>query len=280
MENAASYVDMNLITSYAIEYGQAFIFAIVIFIFGKWVAKAITNFAKKTLKRSGLDDTLVIFLGNIIYAILFAFVIIAALSQLGVETTSLAAIFAAAGLAIGLALQGSLSNFASGVMIIAFRPFKKGDFIEAAGTSGSVEEVGIFCTTLKSGDNKMIVIPNGALTGGNIVNFSAHDTRRIDLVFGIGYDDDIKKAKMLLGDIITAESRILKDPAPVIAVAELADSSVNLAVRPWVKTSDYWGVKFDLLEAVKLRFDQEGISIPFPQQDVHMHQAAEKRAAA
>ncbi|MFW0778161.1 MAG: mechanosensitive ion channel family protein [Rickettsiales bacterium] len=280
MENIEQYLDMKIITTYAIEYGQAIIFALAIFIFGKWAAKGLTGLIRKAMRRSQLDETLVTFLGNIVYGLLFAFVVIAALSQLGVETTSLAAIFAAAGLAIGLALQGSLSNFAAGVLIIAFRPFSKGDYIEAAGTAGVVQEVGIFSTTLKSPDNKMIVVPNGAVTSDNIVNFSAHATRRIDFTFGIGYDDDIKKAKDILRNILDDDPRVLKDPAPVIGVSELADSSVNFVVRPWVKTEDYWSAYFDISEEVKLRFDKEGISIPFPQQDVHMYQIEKKAKAA
>ena len=210
-------------------------------------------------------------MSNIAYVTLVAFVIIAALSKLGIQTTSFVAIIGAAGLAIGLSLQGSLSNFASGVMIIAFRPFKVGDFIEASGVAGVVEGIQIFSTQMRTGDNKAIIIPNSNITGGNIVNYSAKDTRRVDMVFGIGYDDDIKKAKETLTKLLEADDRILKDPAPTVAVSELADSSVNFVVRPWVKTDDYWGVLFDYTEAVKLTFDKEGISIPYPQQDIHLH---------
>lgn len=272
MENWQEYIDPEMLTAYAIEYGEAILFALAILIFGRWIVKAITGFMKRSLKRSNVDETLVSFLGNIFYAILFAFVIIAALSQLGVETTSLAAIFAAAGLAIGLALQGSLSNFASGVMIIAFRPFKVGDYVDAGGTSGSIEEVGIFCTTLKTPDNKTVIVPNGEITSNVITNYSTRDTRRIDFVFGIGYGDDIKKAKQVLEEIMAADVRILKEPAATVGVAELAESSVNIATRPWVKTADYWDVWFAMHEEVKCRFDAEGISIPYPQQDVHMHE--------
>ena len=274
MEMIEQYMDPALITGYAIEYGQALIFALAIFVIGKWVASRLTNVLKKGLKKGNMDDTLVSFLGNIVKTILLAFVVIAALSQLGVETTSLAAVIAAAGLAIGLALQGSLANFAAGVMIIAFRPFKKGDFIEAGGVSGVVEEVSIFNTVFKTGDNKKVIVPNSAVGGGAITNYSANDTRRIDFVFGIGYNDDIKLAKETLESILAADSRVLSDPAPTIGVCELADSSVNIACRPWVKTADYWGAYFDIMEAVKVTFDEKGISIPFPQQDVHMHDAA------
>jgi small conductance mechanosensitive channel len=214
------------------------------------------------------------FLGNILYAVLLVAVIIAAVDQLGVNTTSLLAVFGAAGLAVGLALQNSLSNFSAGVMLIIFRPFKVGDFIEAAGVTGVVEEVQIFNTLLKTPDNREIIVPNGQIYSGTITNFSARDTRRIDLVFGIGYDDDIKKAKQLIEQIMTADDRILKEPAAAVALGELADSSVNINVRPWVKSENYWPVRADLLENVKAAFDANGISIPFPQRDVHMKPAS------
>jgi len=190
---------------------------------------------------------------------------------MGVETTSFVAVLGAATLAIGFALQGSLSNFASGVMLIIFRPFKTGDFIEAGGATGTVEEVGVFATKIKTGDNKAVIAPNSSITSGNIINYSAKEMRRIDMVFGIGYGDDIKKAKEVLHSILDADARVLKDPAPTIGVLELADSSVHFACRPWVKTADYWGAYFEITEQVKLQFDAQGISIPFPQQDLHLH---------
>lgn len=199
------------------------------------------------------------------------FVIVASLDQLGVDTTSLVAILGAAGLAIGLSLQDSLKNFAAGVMLLLFKPFKAGDFVEAGGTSGSIKKIGIFTTTMTTPDNKEIIVPNGNIYGGNITNFSAKETRRVDMVVGIGYDADLLKAKEILKEMVAADERILAEPAPTVAVSELADSSVNFVVRPWVKAADFWGVKFDFTEAVKLRFDQEGISIPFPQMDVHLH---------
>jgi len=202
---------------------------------------------------------------------LIAFVAIAALSQLGIQTTSFIAILGAAGLAIGLALQGSLANFAAGVMMLIFKPFKIGDFIEGAGVSGTVEVIEIFNTQLRTGDNKLIIIPNAKLTSNNITNYSAKPTRRIELIIGIGYDDDIKKAKDILIQMLGDEKRILTDPAPFVGVKELADSSVNFTVRPWVKSSDFWPVTFGLTEAIKLRFDKEGINIPYPQQDVHLY---------
>jgi len=214
---------------------------------------------------------------NIIYMALFVFVVLAALNQLGVETTSFIAVIGASGLAIGLALQGSLSNFAAGVMLVFFRPFKVGDFVEAGGTSGTVEEIMLFTTLLSTPDNKAVFVPNGSIISGNIINYSRHDTRRVDMVFGCSYDDDMILAKKLLTDIIEVDHRILKDPAPTIAMRELADSSVNFVVRPWVKSADYWSVFDDIHEQVKLRFDAEGLSIPYPQSDVHVHEA--KQAA-
>jgi small conductance mechanosensitive channel len=262
--NSDEYIQMG------IDYGLNFIAALLVFLIGKWVARKITRLMEKTLIKRQVDETLTNFLGNITFAILLTFVIITALGTLGINTATFAAAIAAAGLAIGLALQGSLSNFASGVMIIAFSPFKKGDFVEAGGTSGTVEEVHIFNTVLKTPDNKVVIVPNGAITSDNITNYSKEDTRRVDMVFGIGYDDDIKLAKETLEELLNADDRVLKDPAPKIAVSELADSSVNLICRPWVKTPDYWGLFWDMQEKVKITFDEKGISIPFPQRDVHV----------
>ncbi len=254
----------------ALPYITNFIFAIVIFFIGKFIISKAVNIAKKIMTKTKIDDALVGFAGNILYALGMAFVVIAALSKLGVETTSLAAVIAAAGLAIGLALQGSLSNFASGVLIILFRPFTVGHYIEAAGVAGTVEEISIFTTQLKTPDNKVVIVPNGQITGGSITNYSKKPTRRVDMVVGVGYDDNLAQVKEVLEKIIASEDRILKDPAPVIAVSELADSSVNLVVRPWVNSADYWPVKFDLTEKVKTTFDKEGISIPYPQRDLHI----------
>jgi small conductance mechanosensitive channel len=253
-------------------YGLKLLAAIVIFIIGRWVAKLMRKIIERLMIKSNVDQTLVSFTGNLSYVALLAFVIIAALGQLGIQTTSFIAILGAAGLAVGLALQGSLSNFAAGFLMIIFRPFRVGDFIEAAGVAGVVEEIQIFTTQMKTADNKTIIIPNSSLTAGNIVNWSVKGTRRVDLTMGIGYDDDIDKARQVMTDIMAADDRILKDPAPQIAVAELADSSVNFTVRPWAATGDYWGVYFDLNEKFKKAFDKAGISIPFPQSDVHMYQ--------
>ena len=217
-----------------------------------------------------MDEILVKFLSSILHWVLLLFVVIASLSQLGIDTTSLVALLGAAGLAIGLSLQSSLANFAAGVMLIVFRPFTKGDFVEVAGTSGSVDNISIFTTTLTTPDNKEVIVPNGSVIGNNIVNYSARPTRRVDMVFGIGYGDDIKKAKELLEQIVAADTRVLAEPAPVVALGELADSSVNFLVRPWVNAEDYWSVLWDTTETVKLKFDEAGISIPYPQMDVHL----------
>lgn len=246
------------------------IMAIVIFIVGKWVAKLLTKATIGILKRASFEDTLVNFLARIVKTVLILFVVVAALTQLGVQTTSLVALIGAAGLAVGLALKDSLQNFASGVMLIMFRPFKAGDYIEAAGTAGTVESIAIFSTLLKTPDNKEVTIPNGNIYGGTITNYSAKPTRRVDMMFGIGYDDDIKKAKDIMLKILQDDERVLKDPEPLVAVKELADSSVNFVVRPWVNAADYWSVFYDTHEQIKLAFDEQGISIPYPQMDVHL----------
>ncbi len=244
-------------------------FAIAIVIIGKIVVKWLVKLIRKLMVRADLDPILVNFAGAIANAILLLFVFIAALNQLGVNTTSFIALLGAAGLAVGLALKDSLQNFAAGVMMIIFRPFKLGDFIEAGGVTGVVEQISVFSTMMKTGDNREIIVPNGQIYAGAITNFSARDTRRIDMVFGIGYDDDMLKAKKIMEDILAAHELILDEPAPAVAVAELADSSVNFNVRPWVNSSDYWGVRSDLIEQIKLTFDKEGISIPYPQMDIH-----------
>lgn len=258
-------------------YGPKVIAALVIIVIGRIVVGIAARFISKIITKTKVDATLTKFVVSLVRIVLLTVVAIAALNALGVETTSLIAILGAAGLAVGLALQGSLSNFSAGVMIIIFRPFKVGDFVEAGGTSGSVEEIRIFNTILKTPDNKVIIVPNNSIISNNITNYSDQETRRIDMVFGIGYGDDIKKAKNTLTRLISEDSRILADPAPTVAVGELGDSSVNFVVRPWVKTPDFWAVKFDFTEKVKLTFDAEGISIPFPQRDVHLYQ--EKKEA-
>ena len=265
LENIRNFVETH---------GSIALKALVILVVGWLVAKFLKALVRKLMVRSGVDPTLIGFCASITYIGLMALVVITALGKLGVPTGSFIAVIGAAGLAIGFALQGSLGNFAAGVLLIVFRPFKVGDFIEAGGTSGTVEELQVFATTLNTPDNKAITVPNAAITGGNIINYSAKPIRRVDLVFGVGYGDDIKRGKEVINSILTKDDRILKEPEPTIAVSELADSSVNIVVRPWVKTADYWGVFFDITEAVKLEFDAQGITIPYPQQDVHMHEAA------
>ncbi len=246
--------------------------ALAIFIVGKIVARILANIVQGAMRRARTDELLIGFIGNIVYGVLLVAVVLAALDSLGVNVTSLLAILGAAGLAVGLALKDSLANFAAGVMIIIFRPFKVGDWIEAAGISGTVDEIGLFATLLHTGDNQRLFVPNDSIINDNIVNTNALPTRRIDLIMGIGYDDDIGKAKEIIKNVLDADERILDDPAPVIRVGELADSSVNFQVRPWVKSEDYWPTRTDLLETLKLRFDEAGIGIPFPQMDVHYHE--------
>ncbi len=254
----------------AIQWGVKLGGAVLVFIIGKWIAKKLTNVVKGIMERANVETTLAKFLGDLTYVGLLILVIIAALGTLGVQTTSFIAILGAATLAVGLALQGNLSNFGAGVVLLLFRPFKVGDVVDAGGALGSVEEIGIFNTKMKTPDNKLVIIPNSNIVGGNITNFSAKDTRRVDLVIGVGYEDDLKKVKDELWKILNEDERILKDPPPTVAVSELADSSVNFVVRPWVKSGDYWNVYFDLLEKIKTRFDEVGITIPYPQMDVHL----------
>jgi small conductance mechanosensitive channel len=253
-------------------FGLRVVAAVAIFIVGRWVAKLLRNVTKKLMTKSSVDPMLVNFVGHLTYVLLLTFVILAALGKLGVQTTSFIAVVGAAGLAIGLALQGSLANFAAGVLMIIFKPFKVGDYIEGAGVTGTVEEIQIFTTQLKSPDNKTIIIPNAKLTADNITNFSANPVRRVDFVFGVGYTDDIDRVKKVISDVLNEDNRILSDPPVTVGVLELADSSVNFAVRPWVNSSDYWGVFFDINEKMKKRFDAEGISIPFPQRDMHVYE--------
>ncbi|MBA6254018.1 MAG: small conductance mechanosensitive channel [Colwellia sp.] len=249
-----------------------FIIAIVIFVIGKFVAKLISSATKKILTHKKFDNTVISFIASLIYGLVVMVAFIAAISHLGFNTTSLVAIVGAAGLAIGLALQGSLSNFASGILLISLKPFKAGDFVEIAGTAGIVEEVHVFSTQLRTGDNKTVIIPNGGITNGTITNYSTKPTRRIDLVIGVGYSADLKLTKKILKDVVSRHNLVLKEPAITIGVSELADSSVNFIVRPWVKTADYWPVHFDLLEAIKIALDDAGIEIPFPQLSVHVNQ--------
>jgi len=264
---------INTLYDFGALYGMKIIGALAILILGRIGVGIVAGVVRRVMTKGKADDTLTKFVVSLTRIALLVFVIIAALGTLGFDTTSFIAVIGAAGLAVGFALQGSLGNFASGVMLVIFRPFKTGDFVDAGGAMGVVEQIGIFSTIMKTGDNKKLIIPNSNITGNNITNFSAKETRRVDLVFGIGYDDDIRKAKDILQRLVNEDDRILSEPAPVVAVSELGDSSVNFIVRPWVKSSDYWPVLWDLTEKVKLTFDQEGISIPFPQRDVHLYQA-------
>lgn len=261
-----SWVDA--VIPFAINLGVA----IAIYIIGFWIVNRIVAVCGKAMSMRSVDEALKNFLLAIINTVLKFVVLLAAIDYLGFNTTSLLAVLGAAGLAVGLALKDSLSNFASGVMLIVFKPFTIGHFVEAAGIAGVVEKITVFNTIFRSGDNKEIIVPNSQIYGGTIVNVSAKPTRRVDMVFGIGYDDDMKKAREIMLEVINADERVLKDPAVVIAVNELADSSVNFVVRPWVNSADYWAVKWDLTENIKAAFDANGISIPYPQQDVHMHQ--------
>jgi small conductance mechanosensitive channel len=273
--NALTNIDIQqLLETYVLPWGINIAMALAIFIIGRFIAGILVNVSKKLMTKAKVDNILVNFIASIISSLLLLFIVIAALDRLGVNTTSMIALIGAAGLAIGLALQGTLQNLASGVMLIIFRPFKDGDFIEAAGVAGVVEEVGIFTITMRTGDNREIIVPNGEIYGGTITNYSKRETRRVDMVFGIGYGDDIKAAKDIITRILNEDERVLKDPAPLVVVGELGDSSVNFNVRPWCKTGDYWNVYFDTHEKVKLTFDAEGISIPYPQMDIHQHKAA------
>ncbi len=268
-------IDLSqMVSNYLIPWAINIALALAIFIVGRMIARGMVALAKKLLEKAKMEVILINFVTSILSSVLLLIVIIASLDELGVDTTSLIAMLGAAGLAVGLALQGSLQNFAAGVMLVIFRPFKDGDYIEAGGTAGTVEHINIFNTLIKTPDNREVIVPNGAIYGGIIVNYSARDTRRIDMVFGIGYGDDIKKAKDLLTNIVQADERILKEPEPLVAVGELAESSVNFKVRPWVKSGDYWDVHHDLNEKIKLSFDENNISIPFPQMDVHMDKVA------
>lgn len=264
---ASKYTD--IIVTYASEYSLKIVAAIFIFIIGKWVVKKLTAISKKLMQKAKVDNTLVEFGESVIYFALLLMVVLAALNSLGINTTSFVAIIGAAGLAIGLALQGSLANIGAAVLIILFRPFKVGDFVEAGGATGTVEDINLFSTIIAPIDNRTIIVPNSKIVGGNITNYSKKEKRRVDHVFGIGYDDDLKLAKNILMDLMTSDERVLKEPAPFVAVGELGDSSVNLVFRAWVATSDYWDVHFDMLEKVKLAFDEKGISIPYPQMDIH-----------
>ena len=266
-EEVSKYSDIAI--TYASEYSLKVLAALLIFVIGKWVVGRLTKVVKTLMEKAKIDQTLVEFGESLIYFILMLVVVLASLNSLGVNTTSFVAIFGAAGLAIGLALQGSLANIGAAVLIIVFRPFKVGDFIEAGGATGTVEDVNLFSTIIAPLDNRTIIVPNASIIGGNITNYSKKPNRRVDHVFGIGYGDDLKLAKETLLQIMKEDERVLDEPAPFVGVGELGDSSVNFTFRAWVVTADYWDVYFDMLEKVKLSFDEKGISIPYPQMDIH-----------
>jgi small conductance mechanosensitive channel len=269
-EQISVYVDTGV--SMAMQYGPRLVLAIVVLIVGIWIINRFVSVMSKSMETRSFDPTLGRFLTSLMSIMFKALLLISVASMVGIETTSFIAVLGAAGLAIGLALQGSLANFAGGVLVLIFKPYKVGDFLDAAGVTGVVSEIQIFNTVLKTPDNKVVIVPNGAISNGIITNFSKEATRRVDLGFGIGYGDDIAKARSVIEALIAADERILSDPPSLVVVSELADSSVNFTVRVWVNAPDYWGVFFAMTENVKLAFDREGISIPFPQQDVHVHQ--------
>jgi small conductance mechanosensitive channel len=274
MENSDSFLQsaQEAITALASAWGLKVIGALAVLIIGWIVSKAIRASVRRTLDKSALDKTLVPFISNMIYYAMITFVLLAVLALFGVQTTSFIAVLGAAGLAVGLALQGTLTNFAAGVMLLIFRPFKVGDFVDAGGNAGTVQEIGIFSTTLHSGDNVKIIVANSQIYGTTIKNFSANDTRRNDMIMGVSYNDDLGRAKSVMERIMKEDSRVLEEPAPLVAVSELADSSVNFVVRPWCKKEDYWGLRFDLHRKFKEELEAAGCSIPYPQSDVHMHQ--------
>lgn len=257
-------------------YGLKALAAIAIFVFGRWIAMLLRNFLRRMMQKSHLEETLISFVCSLCYNVMIVFIIIAALGQLGIQTASVVAVLGAAGLAVGLALQGSLSNFAAGLLMVIFKPFKVNDYIEAAGTAGIVESIGIFSTELRAVDGKKIIVPNNKITADTITNYSARPTRRLNVIASASYSDDIDKVRKVLEKIIEEDDRILPDPKPMVVVAELGNNGINFALRPWVKTSDYWNVLFSLNEKIKKNFDAEGITIPFQQQDVHLYPAETK----
>ncbi len=259
-------MDYNLL-----EMGIRLLGAILIFVIGRWIARRLVSLVGKTMQKRGIDDLLITFISNILGVILLLVVVLISVGHLGIEVTPLIAILGGAAIAIGLALQSSLSNFASGIMLVSFRPFTRGNFVEAGGVSGVVQSVGIFHTTLQTPDNRLVIVGNSAITGSPITNYSAYDTRRIDLIIGVHYDDDLKLARDTIMGVLTAHEHVLEDPEPVIMLMELGDSSVDFAVRPWVHSDNFWPTRSDLLEQIKTALEEAGCSIPFPQRDVHVY---------
>jgi len=267
---------LSKIYEYLATYGLSIIAAIAIIVIGRWIAKLISKLIGKGLAKTNLDKTVSKFVKNLCYIIILLFVIIAALSKLGIQTTSFIALIGAAGLAVGLALQGSLANFASGVLMLTFKPFKIGDFVEIAGSSGTVKQIQIFNTVLNAPDNVKIIVPNAKVTGDKIKNYTANKIRRVDLIVGISYADDLQKAKQVIEHTLASDERVLKNPAPTVAVSELGDNSVKFVVRPWCNCENYWEVYFDITAKIKLSLDQNSISIPYPQLDIHVKDGSHK----
>lgn len=270
MGGLPAWLNPELLGPIALSWGGRIVAAVLIFVIGRWVAIGLTAWISKAVTRAGVDETLKRFFHSLIYMTLMVFVVLTAVGALGVPTTNFLAIVGAAGLAVGLALKDSLSNFSSGVMLVFFRPFKVGDYVETGGVAGTVHSIGIFSTVVKTPDNRVITVPNGLIYGGTITNYSAEPTRRIDLVIGISYDDDVALAKSLIEEVLKADARVLADPPPGLMLLELGDSSVNIAVRPWVESADYWAVRADVLERCKRAIEEHGMSIPYPQRDVHI----------
>ncbi|MGD2167668.1 MAG: mechanosensitive ion channel [Gammaproteobacteria bacterium] len=270
MEQLLERFDPETLTSLAATWGGRVLAALAVFVIGRWIVGLIVHWLRAAMTKADVDSTLSGFLGNVLRVTLMVLVLLTAAGVLGIPTTNFLAIIGAAGLAVGLALKDSLSNFSAGVMLVMFRPFKAGDFIDAAGVSGTVEEIGIFKTDIRTPDNRVVIVPNGLIYGGTITNFSAKDTRRIDLVIGVGYGDAIHRAREIMMGVLEADERVLKDPAPVVMLLELGASSVDFAVRPWVASADYWATRADMLERIKNALDENGLSIPYPQRDIHI----------
>ena len=270
MEDLIKNIDVEALIAVGQSLGLKILAAVLTFFIGKWIARKLTNALVATMQRGKIDETLASFLGNVLFGLLMAIIVISALGQLGVSTTSAAALLGGAGVAIGLSLKDQLSSFAAGVMLIIFRPFKKGDFIDAGGVTGTVEELKIVATILKTPNNQEVTVPNAAVWGSTITNFSARDTRRIDLPVGIAYDADMKQAKNIAMQLIQSDQRVLANPEPWVGITELGDSAVTVTIRPWVKSADFWQTQCDLMEGIKDAYDKAGIGIPFPQMDVHL----------
>lgn len=264
----------NRLSTLVAQYGLNLIGALAIFLVGRWVAKSVSSLLSKALTKAKVDATLVPFIDNLAYTGMLVFIIIAALARLGVQTASVVAVLGAAGLAVGLALQGSLANFASGVLLLVLKPFRVGDFVEISGVSGTVQAIHVFNTVLNDPNNIRVIVPNGQVTSGNILNYTINGARRIDLTASVSYDDDLRQARQVIENVLAADARILPDPAPVVAVKEMAASSINFAVRPWVKVQDYWAVYFDLTEKLKVAIEENGMTIPFTQQEITIKTAA------